>query len=413
MGLTTPASDSAGASATAPFAAPAGSSTPPALARTALVHDWLNQDGGAEAVLGVLHDLLPQAPVYTTIFDPQRVPLAAAPGWDVHVSPLDHLPGIHRNHQPYLPLYPLAWSSTRPQQNGRDFELLLSNKSGFCHGVRKGSAVHVCYCLTPTRFVWEIDDYLAHERVNAAGRLAVRALLPALRRWDRAAAQRVDRFIAISTVVAERISRVYARESTVIHPPVDVASVPLGEEIGDYWLVLARLVPYKRIDLAVAAFTRLGRKLVVVGDGRDRARLESLAGPTIDFRGRLPRSQVLSLLARCRGLVWPGIEDFGLAPVEAMAAGRPVVARRGGGVLDTIEVGLSGLFFDGDDTNALAAAVERAEARPWQPAAIRARAERFSRPVFEQRLGRFLSDTIHGAQPLSERAPQLAPRSHP
>jgi glycosyltransferase involved in cell wall biosynthesis len=382
--------------------------------RTALVHDWLNQDGGAEAVLGVLHDLLPSAPIYTTIFDPRRVPLAAEPGWDVRVSPLDRLPGIHGHHQPYLPLYPLAWSATRLRQGGKDFDLVLSNKSGFCHGVRAGRAVHVCYCLTPTRFVWDLEDYLAHERVPAAGRLAVRAALPALRRWDRAAAQGVDHFIAISRVVADRVREAYGRESTVIHPPVEVAAVPQGGEAEDFWLVLARLIPYKRIDLAVQAFSRLGRKLVVVGDGRDRERLQHMAGPTIEFRGRLPRTEVLSLLSRCRGLVWPGIEDFGLAPVEAMAAGRPVVARRGGGVLDTVEEGISGMFFEGADPNALAAAVEEAEARTWQPRAIRAQAERFSRPVFEQRLVDFLRDTLRTQQQLSDTSPVLSgTRSHP
>lgn len=377
--------------------------------KVALVHDWLNQSGGAEVVLGVLHAMFPEAPVYTSIADPERVPLAA--GLDLRPSWMDRLPGIHARHQPYLPLYPLAWQSTRL----KGYDLVISNKSGFCHGVDPGGAPQLCYCLTPTRFVWEPEDYLAFERVPAAGRLALRLALPALRRWDRRAAGRVDRFVAISQVVRERIRACYGRESQVIFPPVEIerfrglevpdpgisgvaaseAGVPgaafAGAGASDpadagYYLVLARLVPYKRIDLAVEACRRLGRRLVVVGEGRDRARLEGLAGPGTLFTGRLPQAEVDRLLAGCRALIWPGVEDFGLAPVEAMAAGRPVIARRAGGVLDTVLEGRTGLFFDGADAQALAAAILQAEGIAWQPERIRAQAARFGRPVFEERL---------------------------
>lgn len=354
----------------------------------ALVHDWLNQPGGAEVVLGVLHGLLPTAPIYTSIYDPGRVELPGEP--EVRTSWMDRLPGIHSHHQPYLPLYPLAWDTMRLGTH----DLVLSNKSGFCHGVRVGSAIHVCYCLTPTRFVWQAEEYIAHERVGSWGRLALRSLSPWLRRWDRAAADRVDRFVAISSAVRDRIHQVYARESTVIHPPVDTSAYYIGQEVDDFYLVLARLVPYKRIDLAVQAFTRMGRKLVIVGDGRDRDRLVRLAGPTVEFRGRLPRSEVAALLSRCRGLIWPGEEDFGLAPVEAMASGRPVVARRAGGVLDTVVEGRTGVFFDLPETEALADAVERADRTSWEPAAIRRHAGRFDRAVFESRLSRFLADSL-------------------
>lgn len=353
--------------------------------RAALVHDWLNQDGGAEAVLGVLHDLFPTAPVVTTIADPERVPGIA--GWDVRTSWMNRLPGIHGHHQPYLPLYPLAWQSTRL----RGYELVLSNKSGFCHGVDAGPATHVCYCLTPTRFVWEPETYLRYEPLPRGAGVALRALLPFLRRWDRRAADGVDRFVAISRAVQARIQRVYARPSEVIHPPVDMAPPPAAGP-GDYYLVLSRLVPYKRIDLAVAAFNRLGRRLVIVGDGRDRSRLAAAAGGNVELRGRLPRAEVLDLVAGCRGLVWPGIEDFGLAPVEVMSAGRPVIARRGGGALDTVTEGRTGVFFDEPTPEALAAAVARAETIVWDPDEIRRRALRFSRSAFERALGRVVDD---------------------
>lgn len=356
--------------------------------RTALVHDWLNQDGGAEAVLEVLHGLYPDAPVYTSMADADRVP--AVRGWDVRTTWMDRLPFVHRAHQPYLPLYPLAWGATRLQ----GYDLVVSNKSAFCHGVRTNGARHVCYCLTPTRFVWDVSAYIEHETVPAAGRLALRALLPWLRRWDRAAADRVDDFVAISRTVRERIGHVYARTSDVIHPPVEIPPERAPEPAGDYHVVLARLVPYKRIDLAVDAFNRLGRRLVVIGQGRDRARLQRLAGPSVELVGRLPRDRVLDLVARSRGLIWPGVEDFGLAPVEAMALGRPVIARRAGGVLDTVVEGATGVFFDDPTPQDLAAAVERADATSWQPGAIRAHAERFSRARFERAFCAFVDEAL-------------------
>lgn len=356
--------------------------------RAALVHDWLNQDGGAEAVLEVLHGLLPAAPVYTTIADSARVPAIAR--WDVRVSWMDRLPGIHGRHQPYLALYPLAWQSTRVA----GCDLVVSNKSGFCHGVRVGKACHVCYCLTPTRFVWDAQAYLRHEIVPPGGRLALCALLPWLRRWDRRAAERVDSFVSISGAVRERVLRVYGRESTVIHPPVDMPPAPAPAPAGDYHVVLARLVPYKQIDLAVEAFGALRRRLVVIGDGRDRERLERAAGPNVTFVGRVERPEVLRLLAGCRALVWPGIEDFGLAPVEAMAAGRPVIARRAGGVLDTVVEGRTGVFFSEPTPESLADAVRRADAVAWEPRLIRSHAERFSRARFEAAFDAFLQSAL-------------------
>jgi glycosyltransferase involved in cell wall biosynthesis len=369
--------------------------------RIALAHDWLNQEGGAEVVLQVLHEMFPAAPIYTTIADTSRVPEAKA--WDIRSTWMDRLPGIHANHQPYLPIYPLAWSSQRLE----GYDLVLSNKSGFCHGLRAPGATHVCYCLTPTRYVWQPEDYLAHEAGPKAKRLLLRALLPALRRWDYAAAQRVDHFIGISSVVQARILRYYDRESEVIFPPVDIERFQPVAEPEDFHLILARLVPYKRIDLAVQAFNRLGKRLVVVGDGRDRPRLEAMAGPHIEFRGRLPQDEVDRLLARCQALIWPGIEDYGLVPVEAMASGRPVIARRAGGVLDTIVEGETGLFFGAEHREelgqvesdealieALVEAVGRGEAMEWSAERNRARAERFGRAAFEDQLRRSLESAL-------------------
>lgn len=368
--------------------------------RSAVAHDWLTQAGGAEVVLEVLHRLMPAAPIFTTLVDRAAVPAAA--GWDVRASWLDRLPVLRRRPQWLLPLYPLVWARTAVPAGTR---LVVSNKSAFCHGIDAGRAVHVCYCLTPTRFVWQFDDYIAHERIPPGGRLAVRALLPALRRWDLAAARRVDRFVSISSVVAERIRRFYGRSSTIVHPPVDVAAFAGAADAAagqgahpaarsPYHLVVARLVPYKQIDLAIEAFNHLGRRLVIVGDGRDRARLTALAGPTITFTGRLTDAEVKHLLAGCEALVWPGVEDYGLVPVEAMAAGRPVIARREGGVLDTVIDGVTGVFFGPPTADALAAAVRTADGIAWQPAAIRAQAARFDGATFEARLAAAVGEAL-------------------
>ncbi len=355
--------------------------------RTALVHDWLNQIGGAEDVLDVLVGAFPGAPVFTSIYAPDLMP-AHYRHWPIRVSFMDRLPGVHRHHQPYLPLYPFAFE--RFDLTG--FDLILSNKSGFCHGVRKpAGATHVCYCLTPTRYVWSFDDYAGREGLGAAARLALRPLLAWLKRWDRAAADGVDHFIAISTEVQRRIRQFYARDSTLIYPPVALERFAPRADTGDYFLSLGRLIPYKRVDLAVRACSELGLPLVVAGAGRDRERLEQLAGPTVKFLGRVPDAAVPELMARCRGFIFPGLEDFGITPVQALASGRPVVAFAGGGALDTVQDGVTGVLFREPTVAALKDALQRCLDLPFDPAVARASAERFDTRLFTHQLQDFLS----------------------
>jgi glycosyltransferase involved in cell wall biosynthesis len=347
--------------------------------RLAIAHDWLNQAGGAEVVLSELHDMYPTAPIYTAMADHRRRPEIAA--WPIQSTNLDRLPAIHRRHQWYLPAYPLVWARTRVE----NADVVVSNKSAFCFGLDAGQAVHVCYCLTPTRFVWDVDHYMAHERLPRGSRLAMAGLLPWLRRWERDAARRVDHFLAISSVVQERISAAYGRRSEVVFPPVDTGAYEPGEP-GDFHLVLARLVPYKRIDLAVRAFNQLGMRLIVAGEGRDFERLRGMAGPSVEFVGRVDAHEAKRLLGQCQGLIWPGIEDFGLVPIEAMASGRPVIARRGGGVVDTVVEGETGVFFDDASPESLARAVIEAAGIKWRTKAIRSHATGFDRAVFRQRM---------------------------
>ncbi len=357
----------------------------------ALVHDWLNQLGGAEAVLEALVQMFPRAPIYTSIFWRDEMPPHYL-GWDIHPLWLNRAPGIYQHHQPYLPLYPWVWSSL----NLAHFDLILSNKSGFCHGVvktnKRKSALHICYCLAPTRYVWNFDEYARSEGFGRALRAALRPLIALLRRWDYIAAQRVDHFIAISREIQGRIQKYYQRDSVVIHPPVDIRHYHPQAHPEDYFLIVSRLIPYKRLDLAIETFNRLGLPLVIAGSGRDQARLQQLARPNIQFLGRVPDADLPDLIARCRGFIFPGHEDFGIAPVEAQACGRPVIAFSAGGALDTVIEGQTGIFFDKPTIESLTGAIERFNAIDFNPQTIRANAECFSMEVFRQKLGQFIEE---------------------
>jgi len=361
------------------------------VSKLALIHDWLNQMGGAEDVLETLVGMFPAAPIYTSIYAPRLMP-PAYQQWPIRVSFMNRLPGIHRHHQPYLPLYPLAFE----RFDFTSYDVLLSNKSGFCHGVRPpAGATHICYCLTPTRYVWNFEDYAGREGLGRAARLALRPLLVWLRQWDKAAAGRVHHFIAISSAVQKRIRQFYNRESVIIYPPVNIDRFTPRAEVGDYFLSLGRLIPYKRVDLAVRACTELNLPLWVAGAGRDRERLERLAGPTVKFLGRAPDEDVPQLMARARGFIFPGLEDFGIAPVQALAAGRPVIAFAGGGALDTVQDGVNGVLFHEQSVEALKAALTRFAEIKFDPASIRASAERFAARHFTEQLSSFIGSLGH------------------
>jgi glycosyltransferase involved in cell wall biosynthesis len=358
--------------------------------RVALVHDWLNQRGGAENVLELLVSIFPGAPVFTSMYAPDRMP-AAYRAWDIRTSFMQRLPGVTSRHQAYLPVYPLAFD----RMNLAGHDLILSNKSGFCHGVAApAGATHICYCLTPTRFLWQYDAYRSRERLNWAAAAALQPVISALQRWDYAAAQRVDHFIAISTEIRERIRRYYGRDSTIIHPPVNVERFgPAGgREAGDYFLAGGRLIPYKRTDLAVAACSRLGLPLLVYGAGRDRAALERLAGPGVRFLGRVSDEELAGLYRGARAFIFPGLEDFGIAPLEAQAAGTPVIAFAGGGALDTVIPGYTGEFFHDQTIESLSSVLQRFDPLAYNPAVCRANAERYAESNFTAQLTAFVRE---------------------
>jgi glycosyltransferase involved in cell wall biosynthesis len=348
----------------------------------AIVHDYLNQQGGAERVAEVFSRMFPGAPIFTSIYRPDCVD----PYWrtvDVRTSFLQRLAPSLKLAKALLPLYPPAFESF----DLSEYDLVISSASTFAKGViTRPDTCHVCYCYTPTRFAWRYHDYIARERLPRGARVILPFVVSRLRVWDYAAAQRVDQFVAISTAVAARIEKSYRRSAVVVEPPVDAAYFGDQAEVDDYYLVMSRLQPYKRIDLAVEACSRIGVRLKVAGEGPDRERLESLSGPTVEFLGRVTDTEARHLFSHCLALLWPGEEDFGLAPVEAQASGRPVVAFAAGGALDTVIDGETGALFSPQSADALVDVLQRFNPSSFDESVLRANAERFHVDRFVERM---------------------------
>jgi glycosyltransferase involved in cell wall biosynthesis len=351
--------------------------------RVALVHDWLTGMRGGEKCLDALCRLWPQAHLYTLVHARGRLS-PAIERMDIRTSFLDRVPGIHAAYRFFLPAMPAAIESFR--LDGYDLVVSLS------HCVAKSARVpsgvpHVCYCFTPMRYAWHLRDAYIGGRAMLDPRSAVLGLM---RRWDRATARRVTRFVAISQTVARRIRECYGRSSTVIYPPVDTDFyTPAPGPRGDYYLCVAACVPYKRTDLAIEACNRLGRRLVIVGSGPDELRLKSLAGPTVHFAGWQPDEVLRDHYRRCRALLFPGIEDFGIVPLEAQACGAPVIALSNGGTTETVipptaQRPGTGMLFEKQSAAGLVRAMQEFEADCGAVCGQRARAnaERFCKPRF-------------------------------
>ncbi|MCB1085813.1 MAG: glycosyltransferase [Verrucomicrobiae bacterium] len=383
--------------------------------RLALVHDFLIQMGGAERVVEEMAKAFPDAPILTSAtFGDNLFPEFRSPR--VHNSWMQHLPGMRKLHKKLFFLYPFAFKSLKIQR----VDVAWISSSSFSKWIPKPLGTKfVCYCHTPPRFFWNPDEYLRNEIGNPLLRRFVRALMPLFRWSDRRQSRKIDFFIANSRNVQQRIRDCYGRDSAVIYPPVDVERFQVSESSDDYFLIVSRLVAYKRIDLAVRAFTAAGRKLVIIGDGPDRARLEAMAGPTVTFLGRAPDEVVTEKMAHCRGFVFPGSEDFGITPVEAQACGKPVIAFREGGALETVIDGETGVFFDQPTPESLAGAIEAFDRVAWNRAIIRRNAERFSVTRFIDETRRLLDRVENGATSATIKPGQvsdqtlLPPESHP
>jgi len=349
--------------------------------RVAFVHDYLTQLGGAERVFLQLRELYPEAPVYTSLYDREAMG-PAFEGLDIRTSWLQKIPGATKRFREMLPLYPQAFDSFDLSA----YDLVISSTTSFAKGVSVAQrALHVSYVNTPTRFIWYPDEY-AFEVTPLLARPALRAALPALRHWDYSAAQRPHRLIANSRNVAARIKQCYGRASDVVPCPVDVERFAPSDRVGDYYLAVARLLPYKRIELAIKACNMLGAPLIIVGDGPDEPRLREIAGPTIRFAGTVGDDARRQLFAQARAVIVPGIEDFGLVALEAAASGRPTIALAAGGSLETVVEGETGTFFDEPTPESLAAAMRAFVPESFSRSRLLAHAAQFSPARFRERM---------------------------
>lgn len=348
--------------------------------RTALVTDWLVTRRGGEKVFEALLELFPRADVFTLVQKPGLLG-DRLEGRKVTSTALQRVPGGVSHHRWFLPFYDHFMAGLDLSA----YDLIVSGSSACAKWVRNPRHVpHVCYCHTPMRYVWDLfDDYFGPGRASWPVRCVARAFRGRLQRQDLMSNEGVTHFLANSTFVRERIQRLYGRESEVLHPPIDVGRFRPSARKGEHFLVLSALVPYKRVDLAVLACSRRGWNLVVAGDGPERRRLEKMAGPTVRFTGPADDDQAGKLLAEAKALLFPGLEDFGMVPVEALASGTPVVAYGRGGVLDSLEDGVTGTFFYDQTVKSLEAAMDRLDRLPpLDPAALLQRALPFSKESF-------------------------------
>jgi glycosyltransferase involved in cell wall biosynthesis len=353
--------------------------------RVAIVSDTMVQSGGAERVVEALADAFPDAPVFTVLYDPERGPRSIE--GRIVQSWLHRIPGAVKLSKALMPFYPNAIESF----DLRAFDVIISSHHTLAKGIlRTAEQTHICYCHTPMRSLWERP----HEEIQRAPRALrplVKQLLHSLRGWDFDTASRVDQFIANSANTAARITKHYRRESIVLHPPIDTERFTPGGSVKDFYLIASRNVPYKRIDLAIGAAERLGRRLIVVGDSTDRL---ANANPNITFLGKVSDGKLMALMREARALLFPQHEDFGMTVLEMNACGRPVIAYGKGGSLETIIDGKTGIVFHEQTVESLAYAIERFESISFDPLTIRRHAESFSKQRFTERIQQLVHEAL-------------------
>lgn len=364
--------------------------------RVAIVHYWLVGMRGGEKVLEDLCLMYPDADIFTHVHVPTKTS-ALINRHPITTTFIGRLPFASRFYQRYLLLMPFALESL----DLSPYDLVISSESGPAKGViAHPNAVHVCYCHSPMRYLW--DQYHTYRsRSGRLTRLMMSLTMPAMRMWDVVSAARVDHFIANSSFIARRIEKAYRRESTVIFPPVDLdAFAPIAHPTRDYFFCIGQLVPYKRVDLAVAVCTKLGLRLIVAGTGPDAERLRAMAGPKVEFRAWISDDELKSLYQNCRALLFPGEEDFGIVPLEAMASGRPVIAYESGGALDTVVAGKTGVFFAQQTEDDLTDAIARFEAieAGFDARTLREHAATFSRESFRDQMTTFIDAALYAAK---------------
>lgn len=367
--------------------------------KVAIVADWITDFGGAERVILAMHEAFPNAPIYTSVYEPKPELAQALKGADIRTTKLQNVPVFFRKFHKFLPM--LRVRAFRDLDLS-EFDIILSSSSAEAKQVRKTrpGQVHICYCHTPIRYYWshyaEYKKDPGFGKLNWLVRLAMPFMVPPLKKADYEAAQQVDVFIANSAEVQKRIKQYYNKPATIVHPPVDVQRFTPSRTRDDYYVALGRQVPYKRIDLAVAAATKLGVPLKVYGNGSEHQRLVSIAGPSVQFYtdrfGDASDDAVTQALNNAKGYIFPAEEDFGIVQVEALAAGAPVISYGKGGTLDIVQDGESGILFHKQTVDAVAEAIQKAESFSFLPGTLQRKAKRFEKSLFITKLRKIVRD---------------------
>ena len=362
--------------------------------KLAIMHDFLINYGGAERVIQHIHELYPTAPIYTLRHDPERIGHITK-GWDVRSSIIDSWPSfLRKNHTFPMSFYPYAIE----QFDFDQYDIVLSFSSTFAHGIITGpKTIHICYYHTPARFLWDYThQYIEEKGWTGLKAVISRKVLHNLRVWDYLASMRPDVRLANSRNIKERLKKFYRQDSMVVYPGAEIDKYKLSEsqELGDYYIVICRLTPPKRVDLAIEACNKLQKPLHVIGSGDDRERLEKMSGPTIKFLGFLKDSETAKELAGSRALLFPGVDDFGLVPIEAMACGKPVVALGEGGATETVIDGKTGILFSPQSTEGVIDGITKLEKiiKKLDPISIRKHAEQFSKLEFQRNIKKIIED---------------------
>lgn len=365
--------------------------------KVAIVCDWLTVNGGAEKVILAMHELFPSAPIYTSLYNSHKV--KGFENAKIHTSFLQKIPFAKNHHQFLLPLMPLAFES----MNLDEFDIVLSSSHSCAKGIiTKPKTLHICYCHTPMRYAWDNhNEYISQYTMNFVAKKLGNRIMHHLRMWDRLAAERVDAYCTNSHFVKKRIQKYYRKTADVIHPPVDFDRFKIEKGEKDYYLAIGRLTPYKKFSTIVDAFNTMGKKLVIVGTGVEEKHLKSKAAKhltgekNIIFLGHVSDADLPTIYANAKALIFPQVEDFGITPLESMASGRPVIAYKAGGVLETVKDGITGIFFKEQTSEGIIEAVHEFEKnyKDFSPERIREHAKKFSLPSFKSKLLEYIEDT--------------------
>jgi len=356
--------------------------------KLAIIHDFLNQYGGAERVVGYFLRIFPGVPVYTSIYFPDDT-FDLFKNENITATFMQKIPGIRKHYKKFFLLYPYAFRSLKLY----DYEIIMSSSSSYSHFINKSKeSVHINYCYTPPRFLWEAASYLEGEKVSVLMSAVAKPMIYFLRKMDLKQSKKIDYYIAISKYVRDKIKKVYSRDSVVIYPPIEVKKYKFSRSKEGFYLIVSRLKGYKRIDIAIRAFNMLGKKLFIVGTGEDEINLRKISRENIEFLGVVSESELLNLYSKAKSLIFTGKEDFGLTPIEAQASGTPVVAFAEGGASETVISGRTGFFFNKQEPEVLVKVIKEFEKNCLDPVKCRENAERFDFKNFKKDIIDFIKD---------------------